>query len=131
MLSGWQAYDVVVEEVAYKDLVLVCWDIGGPDDLRPFVPPTSDPSRYMRIVLLANPRGRSNTSAEDACVSLTCACRLRIGYTPPHTHIHTPHMCVCVCVCRLRIGYSIFVLDMSYRVSGVSELGVTPTSCAG
>ena len=47
-------YDCNVEEVAYKDLVFVCWDIGGPDDFRAYVPPTADAASVDAIVFVVD-----------------------------------------------------------------------------
>lgn len=47
-------YDCTVEEVAYKDLVLVCWDMGGPDDFRPYMPPTADAASVDAIVFVVD-----------------------------------------------------------------------------
>ena len=47
-------YDFNVEEVGYKDLVLMCWDMGGPDDFRAFLPPTADPASVDALVFVVD-----------------------------------------------------------------------------
>ena len=47
-------YDFNVEEVAYKDLVLVCWDTGGPDGFRPYMPATCDPASVDALVFVVD-----------------------------------------------------------------------------
>ena len=47
-------YDFNVEEVGYKDAVFVCWDMGGPDDLRAHVPPSADASSVDAIVYVVD-----------------------------------------------------------------------------
>lgn len=46
--------DMNFEEFAYRDLIFVAWDMGGPNKLRPFYPPTSNPSNVDAIVFVVD-----------------------------------------------------------------------------
>jgi hypothetical protein len=46
--------DINCEEFAYRDLIFATWDMGGPDALRPFYPPTADASSVDAIVFVVD-----------------------------------------------------------------------------
>ena len=59
-------YDFNVEEVGYKDAVFVCWDMGGPDDMRAYMPPTADPSSVDALVFVVDAVRIRNDTAYSA-----------------------------------------------------------------
>lgn len=47
-------YNVNFEEFPHRDLIFVVWDMGGPDKLRPWYKPTSDPSTIDAIIFVVD-----------------------------------------------------------------------------